>query len=526
MRIKNQFFFKSILFVVAIINMNFCANKIHLTKHSPVNKRYYFSSDGNDSNDGSIRHPFKSINKLNSLHLLPGDKVYFHGGDIFNGSILIDSSQSGTKNQPIIIGKYGTGKATINAGNVTSLIIYKTKYIHISNLTFTGSGRKNGNTKEGVAVIGSSHITIDSFDISGFQKAGLLVYSSSNISVTNVSAHDNGAAGIAVEGTLDKKDCKNIYIGFCRTENNPGDPSNLTNHSGNGIVVGHCTKVTIEYCVATNNGWDMPRIGNGPVGIWGYEADSLIIQHCLSYRNKTSVGAADGGGFDLDGGVTNSIVQYCLSYENQGAGYCIFQYWGASPWYNNVFRYNISIDDGLVSDGRAGVYIWNSSDDQNQFYDCLFYNNTIYNTKEAAISYSEKSERKNFSFYNNIFVGEDSLIKGNKGIDIFLANDWWSVTKKFNIERVYDFTEWSKKNKQEIFHGKIIGLNVDPGFKNHGKPLPTSTSSLQSFNLYNIPKNSPLQNSGFDLHRLYGIETGNVDFNQKMAPVKGIGASF
>ena len=29
-----------------------------------------------------------------------------------------------------------------------------------------------------------------------------------------------------------------IYIGYCKAENNPGDPTELKNHSGNGIVVG------------------------------------------------------------------------------------------------------------------------------------------------------------------------------------------------------------------------------------------------------------------------------------------------
>ena len=117
-----------------------------------------------------------------------------------------------------------------------------------------------------------------------FKNRWLLIYSSKFVTNTHVYAHDNGSAGITVEGSGDKKDSREIYIGYCRAENNAGDPTNLTNHSGNGIVVGHCTKVTIEYCEATNNGWDMPRIGNGPVGIWGYEADSLIIQHCLSYQ--------------------------------------------------------------------------------------------------------------------------------------------------------------------------------------------------------------------------------------------------
>ena len=80
----------------------------------------------------------------------------------------------------------------------------------------------------------------------------------------------------------------------------------------------------------------MPRIGNGPVGIWADEASNVTIQYCISHPINTAKGAKDGGGFDFDGGITNSIIQYCLSYENQGAGYGLFQYAGASPWHNNV----------------------------------------------------------------------------------------------------------------------------------------------------------------------------------------------
>ena len=491
-----------------------------------LNKTYYFNKSGNDNNDGSKDHPLKSISKLNTIHLAPGDAIYFNGGDTFEGSILFDSSKSGTAALPILIGSYGNGKAAISSGNLSAITIYKSNNIHISNLKCVGSGRKNGNTKEGVIVMESNNVIIDSLDISRFQKAGLLIYSSIWITTRHIYAHDNGAAGITVEGKLSKKDSREIYIGYCRSENNPGDPTNLTNHSGNGIVVGHCTKVTIEYCEATNNGWDMPRVGNGPVGIWGYEADSLVIQHCLSYRNKTSPGAADGGGFDLDGGVTNSIVQYCLSYENQGAGYCIFQYWEASPWYNNVFRYNISVDDGLVSDGVAGVYVWNSSGDENQFHDCFFYNNSIFNSQRAAILFSEKSKRKQFSFYNNIFVGEDSLMIGDKGSDVFMANDWWSITKKFNIEGLYDFSTWASRNNKEIIDGKIVGLNTDPKFENRANKMPTSATDIQLFDQYRISKNSLLRVNGLDLQRLEGIETGDLDFNRQSAPVKGIGASF
>lgn len=340
------------------------------------------------------------------------------------------------------------------------------------------------------------------------------LYSCTNVTADKIFAHSNGAAGIGVEGDFKNKlSTRNIYIKNCVAENNPGDPTNLTNHSGNGIVVGHCTNLIIDHCMATNNGWDMPRIGNGPVGIWCYESDSVTIQHCISSRNKTSVGGADGGGFDLDGGVTNSIIQYCLSYENQGSGYCIFQYWGASPWHNNVIRYNISENDGLVSDSRAGVYVWNSSEDAKQFYNCDFYNNTIYNSKQAALSFSLTSQRKNFRFFNNIFIGKDSLIRGKKEKDKFLANDWWSVEKKFNADGIYDFKTWVTGNNIEQLNGEIKGLNILPPFKSAGNTTLNDPDRLSLFENYRINPSSPVTRSGVDLESLFNINTGSVDFN-------------
>ena len=135
-----------------------------------------------------------------------------------------------------------------------------------------------------------------------------------NLRVTNVYAHDNGFSGINVEsdgqdsGGLEgsgAKSFRNLYIANCVADNNPGCPEVKNNHSGNGILIGGVTNGTIEFCEAMNNGWDMPREGNGPVGIWAYQSDSITIQYCYSHDNKTSEIGKDGGGFDFDGGITN-----------------------------------------------------------------------------------------------------------------------------------------------------------------------------------------------------------------------------
>ncbi len=519
---------KIIFFFIAVVRIIPCLEKTHAKNSSLLKANaYYFSTTGNDKNDGSIDHPFQSLAKLNSLPLHAGDAVYLQAGGVFTGSIFIDSTKSGTPDHPITISSYGDGQATIDAGNMNGLTIYNSSYVNISNLSFKGSGRKNGNTKDGVMISNSKNITIKNLEMTGFQKSGLLVYASVNVSNVNVYAHNNGSAGITVEGDFSNKlTSRNITITACQAVNNPGDPTNLTNHSGNGIVVGHCTNVIIDKCMATDNGWDMPRIGNGPVGIWAYEADSITIQHCLSFRNKTAAGAADGGGFDFDGGVTNSVIQYCYSYENQGAGYCMFQYWGASPWHDNVIRFNISENDGTVSDAHGGAYVWNSSDDEKQFNNCDFYNNTIYNSREAALSYSEKSERKNFRFFNNIFVGRDSLIRGTKGNDVFLGNDWWSIISHFNADKMDDFSAWAKKYKIESIAGTVVGLNIYPVFNKKDNATIATADDLQDFLNYTIPQNSPLRTSGINPNITYNIKNGGLDFLSNPVPINGIGACF
>ncbi|MFT4018672.1 MAG: right-handed parallel beta-helix repeat-containing protein [Agriterribacter sp.] len=488
-------------------------------------RAYYLSNNGDDGNDGSISAPFKSIGKLNILQLQPGDTVFFAAGQTFTGSILLDASDSGLDKQPVVITSFGAGNATIDGDSATALTLHQCRFVQIKNLQFKGLGRKEGNIKDGIIVNECNNIFLDGLSVKGFQKAGILIYNSSNININHVTATENGFAGISISGTGKKTDCKNINIRNCRAENNPGDPTNFTNHSGNGIIAGYCTNVTIEYCTATNNGWDMPRKGNGPVGIWCYEADSVIIQHCISYRNRTAPGAADGGGFDFDGGVTNSIIQYCLSYENEGSAFGLFQYAGAGNWYNNTIRYCISENDGSISPAHAGVFVWNNSGDPDQLKDCYFYNNTIYNAKGAAISYEPQSLHSNFHFYNNIFVGRDSLIIGENSGSNFLGNNWYSLKDGFNIKDSRTLQEWFATGRQEGYNGKVVGLNINPQFDSAATRI-TNPDSLKYFNKYQLVPSSALRKGGINLEHAFNINTGGKAFNQNDAPVNGIGAVF
>src|ERR1035437_5190920 len=145
-------------------------------------------------------------------------------------------------------------------------------------------------------------------------------------------------------------------------------------------------------------------------GLWESGLGTVTMLRSNTVSAIRTKNAKDGGGFDLDGGVTNSMIQYCLSYENQGAGYGLFQYSGASDWSNNTIRYCVSIDDAQTTSGAGSIFIWNGADDIQQLTNCMIYNNVVYNSGAPLISFENSSAHKNFTFCNNIFLGSDRPI--------------------------------------------------------------------------------------------------------------------
>lgn len=85
---------------------------------------YYLSSSGNDLlNDGlSSAKPWKTISKINSVFLKPGDRILFRRGDIFYGTLKIN--MSGISGSPITYGAYGSGQDPLITG-FTALTSWK-----------------------------------------------------------------------------------------------------------------------------------------------------------------------------------------------------------------------------------------------------------------------------------------------------------------------------------------------------------------------------------------------------------------
>ncbi len=470
---------------------------LSLPQATPPKAAVYYvdSKRGKDDNPGTLpKSAWQSLERVNKGTFASGDRLLFAGGQTFAGTLKFTRESSGVQERPIVVSSFGKGRATLQAGTEDALVLTDCAYVVVKNLNVVGCGRKNGSNGVGIRLVRTRNVELSDIEASGFRLGGVSTGGDENTRITRVYAHDNGFAGITTYGGGEGLPrSRNLYIGSCVVENNPGDPKNLDNHSGNGIVVGGVDGALIEYCEARNNGWDMPRDGNGPVGIWGWNCDRLIIQHCISHDNKSP--GADGGGFDFDGGVTNSILQYNLSYNNAGCGYLLCQYPGAPPWKNNIVRYNISINDG-AKNFQSGIGLWEGD---KGISDALIHNNTIINPVHAVATLNDVPQ---MVYRNNLFLAGGDVLSGNFTRSRFEVNLYWTTGKGAlyrDGDTVYATLEaWSKATRQETVEGKLVGLFADPhlALPTDSPKLPTDPRKLAAMPFTRLPSDSPYIGAG------------------------------
>jgi len=78
-------------------------------------RTFYVSAVGNDRSAGrTVSHPWRTVARVNSARLRPGDRVLFRAGDTFAGQSLMPPT-SGSAGAPIVFSSYGHGRAKLSA---------------------------------------------------------------------------------------------------------------------------------------------------------------------------------------------------------------------------------------------------------------------------------------------------------------------------------------------------------------------------------------------------------------------------
>jgi hypothetical protein len=501
-------------------------------------RTFYVRPSGDDANSGlSETDSWRTIDRVNAEELEPGDVVLFEAGASFAGTLRLAAADGGKTSAPVRISSSGDGRAVIEAGSGNGIVIADASHVIVEKLVIAGAwnaDQQSGNDGEGVSASGTASgqrrtgLQFRELEVRGFKRAGIGLHARpsddakqsgyDDVEIRDCEVHDNGDFGVVSDGPYiydgPGYSHSNLRVRGVRSHHNRG-LKNKGEHTGSGIVLSDVERAVIERSVAHHNGEFNDHEGGGGFGIWAWDADRVIIQFSESYANQT--GTSDGGGFDLDGGVTRSVMQFNYSHGNQGAGYGAFQFAYARPYSDNLIQYNISQNDGF------SFLVWDGFGDMGSL-DVV--QNVGSGANPCVATFSALADVR---FFKNVFYGD-----GPKLFDVFdgnaltfQGNDYWTGDTAFTIlwnSGTADATTFSSfesfrlTTRLETLDGEPTGSNVDPELaaEGTGETL-DDTRPLTSLTTYQLRETSPLIDRGVDLADL-GVDAAARDFFGGDAP--------
>jgi hypothetical protein len=410
------------------------------------------------------------------------------------------------------------------------LLAYNAAGIEVRDLEFVSGGFTNTARTSGVKFTTDKtptgslqrlhHIRIEDVVSHGFSYAGVEVRADNTVGYDGVEIvggdyYANAYGGVSVAALpWQQLVHANVLIDNVAVRDNPGF-AGCAPHCGHGAVIGQVDGAVIQNSAAHSNG---VTNGAGNVGLWAWQSNAVTINNNVAYGNRSPSGG-DGGAFDLDGGVTNSVVQYNQSYDNDGAGLLLAQFQFADPMSQNVFRYNLSVNDGR--DQYGGITIWGASaNDLAQ--SAVFHNNTIVVDRNVAPNargpvWFLGQQHDDVTLANNAFVALDgaSLVSGatTAARASFAGNAYWTDGAPLSFEgTAYACVlAWANAENQEHIAGQFAATTSDPDFTADGSYRPRGYSPL--VNAGRSPGSAPwpawLMNLGDQ--DLRGVALGRAD---------------
>ncbi|WP_053376445.1 cohesin domain-containing protein [Paenibacillus sp. FJAT-27812] len=494
--------------------------------HAASGTTYYISSsEGNDNNNGlSQAKPWKSLEKISTAAMQPGDKFLFKAGDVWAGSLKLKNI-AGTAEAPIIFDKYGStdpNSRPILNGNGTTTTEPFSLYTYYS-------GVSDKTQSAVIDITDGSYLEINNFEVTNYsetiisQRAGIAIKTSATnqaqwlanahkgIVIKNNYVHDvngnpkghkMGSGGILLLGNIsdalvENNKVINVDIEGIRNAGlyKEGDvtanfPKVLTNVQfinnyiekvqGDGIVMSNIgTNGRIEYNTVVDHSFK--NVGNvNYAGLWVIAVKDTVIQYNEVYGGK--FGYNDGQAFDVDMFSEGTLYQYNYSHDNRG-GFILFM--GGSR--NSLVRYNISVNDG--NGAYLLHYLPTTANDAPLIHNNTFFADSNINTK--IFSHTNRYAK----LYNNIFMAKGTM---NMGSNTFAGGE-------IKNNAFYPGSDI----KGQSFSGVVLENSIfeSPRFARPGEEPKNIISGLDAFNAaaldgYKLLSDSPLINAGADVSSL------------------------
>lgn len=415
-------------------------------------KTYYFdATNGNDTSSGlAPDKAFKSLFKIKTLNLKPGDVILLNAGGIFHKPLHLENIH-GTIDAPIRISTFKNSDAEEayahieTFGPLNALLIRDCSHIQIDHLEISALASKSVTINSlkkamrcGVLISTSAKsftkaITLDNLKVHGvfFNKEG---YTRPKWEVKTANGKQNYGWGIRVINKFDSSQISDVKILNTQVFNVAHTGIKLTGNFISNVEIAHCEvsktggpgmqmsrvlDVHVHHNTITYSGSndDSRKWGRGS-GLWTWGSTNVLIEY-NNFMNAN--GPADSAGVHIDFNCSDIIIQYNYSANNAG-GFC--EILGNN--YNCAYRYNISVNDGHRMKGQNGAFqqgktLWLSGfvgkgNERNGPFNSYIYNNTIIASEDIISKYAIDRASSGVLIKNNIFYirGESKGVLGDQ----------------------------------------------------------------------------------------------------------------
>lgn len=334
---------------------------------------YFVSTTGNNANSGINGSPWRTLQHA-ANQVVPGDRVTVLPGN-YTGFHL---TRSGSATSPIEF--FAQPGVMIDAPNTVT-------------------------TRDGINLENASWVTIDGFNVTGMNRAGVRSVGgsgtnlASHVTIRNINATNNGYWG--------------IFTGFVNDlliENNKTSGSTIEH----GIYVSNSGDRPV---IRNNESFNNFRNGIHMNGDKFQGGDGMISDALVSGNKIYNNGSGGGSGINMDG-VMNSRIENNLLYDNHASGISLYK-----------------IDGKFGSTGNVVV------------------NNTVHQASNGRWALNIQHDSSNNTVLNNILISDHSF---RGAIDISdeamvgFVSDYNAMIGRFNvtideeegIEQAYNFSQW------------------------------------------------------------------------------------
>ena len=412
--------------------------------------RFFVSTEGDDSNPGTLNEPWKTINK--AARVVKAGEIVFIRGGVYKE--VIEITNSGTKDNPITFSAYPGKSVTIDGDNYdlpasdwTPLILISGDFIHISSLEVQYS--------KGMGVVLAGE-----YDIAD-----------------NINSHHHTQNGILITG--DYSTVQNSVVwSNCMSNFEEGSLDNWAS----GLSAARAP----NHAVIRNN----VVYGNWGEGLSTYEANGTIIEDNIVHDNwSANIYISDA---------TNILLQRNFVYASgtMSGGSQVGIMMGDEKY--KPASANIEVINNIVFGANRNFYWWRGTAGGGM-NNVTIANNTFVNSTATAGVIIAVGKHQNMKFINNLTEQDGPLpiIQVNPNSEFTFSNNLWSKKPEFAASGPGDVLgnpeflkmntpfvpDWFRLNETSPARDKAIVLsNIELDFFGNTRELSPDIGAIEVLN--------------------------------------------